>query len=252
MIKEERQSILLSLIQRDNFIKISDLSGQLNVTEMTVRRDLKELEKEGKLIRLHGGAKSIEQPADFPSELSHIEKKEIHWQEKRNVSKKIAEQIEDGETVFLGPGTTIEHVHDYIEAQDVRIITNSIFVFNKFKNDPNFELVLIGGTYKDKTGSFTGTIANDFISTIYVQKAFIGVNAISDGWTYNINEEEGLTQKLALEHAEKKYIVSDHYKFDKKDFYPFFPLEDIDYIITDEEISSDILQKYGQQVKIIF
>ena len=97
----------------------------------------------------------------------------------------MAAKIEDNDIIFLGTGTTTELVYDYLDVDNLKIITNSIFVFDKFKNDDHYDLILIGGNYRSLTGAFIGTIASDFIKNIYIQKAFIGVNALDENYLYN-------------------------------------------------------------------
>lgn len=205
MIKEERQQYLLDLLNRYTIVKVKDVVRELDIADMTVRRDFQELEDKGLLVRVHGGAKIIaDSKKQTLTELSHKEKQSIHLTEKLEVAQIIADNIKDNETIFLGPGTTIELVYDFLKVNHAKIITNSIHVFNKFKHDTRFELILIGGSYRNKTGAFVGTIANDFISSIHVSKSFIGVNGIDQSAIYTSNEDEGLTQKCALNIAEKK------------------------------------------------
>lgn len=251
MIKAERQKLIIELLNRDEIVKVSDITKKISVTDMTVRRDLQELEEKGLLIRVHGGAKSISEKKLTDTELSHLEKKDIHLNEKIEIAKLVADNIFEGDTVFLGSGTTLELVYDYLTISYAKIITNSIYVFNKFKDDAQFDLILIGGTYRPKTGAFVGTIANDFVSSIHVQKAFIGVNALEQDGIYNSNEDEGLTQSHILNSAQKKYIVADHSKFDKRDFYRFYNLSEVDFLLTDSAINEEKYKNYSFFTKII-
>lgn len=252
MIKEERQQYLLDLLSQYEFVKVKDVVRELKIADMTVRRDFQELEDKGLIIRVHGGAKIMgENKGKTLTELSHREKKNIHLTEKLEVAKIIAENILENETIFLGPGTTIELVYDFLKINHAKIITNSIHVFDKFKHDSRFELILIGGAYRSKTGAFVGTIANDFISSIHVSKSFIGVNGLDQTAIYTSNEDEGLTQKCALTIAEQKYIIADHHKLNKKDFYSFYSLENLDYLITDSKISKEDRKKFELELEIL-
>lgn len=230
---------------------MTDLVNELNVTDMTIRRDLQELEDENLLIRIHGGARKVETESSHVIELSHRQKREINIEQKQEIAQIIANNIQENETVFLGSGSTIEFVYDYLDLNQAKIITNSIYVFNQFKNDERYELLLTGGTYRSKTGSFTGTIANDFVSTINVEKSFIGVNALNNYSLYNANEDEGVIQRSILNNSREKYIVADFVKFDKLDFYQFYDLRDADYIITDSKLPQDTIEKYSKWVEII-
>lgn len=230
---------------------MTDLVNELNVTDMTIRRDLQELEDENLLIRIHGGARKVETESSHVIELSHRQKREINIEQKQEIAQIIANNIQENETVFLGSGSTIEFVYDYLDLNQAKIITNSIYVFNQFKNDERYELLLTGGTYRSKTGSFTGTIANDFVSTINVEKSFISVNALNNYSLYNANEDEGVIQRSILNNSREKYIVADFVKFDKLDFYQFYDLRDADYIITDSKLPQDTIEKYSKWVEII-
>lgn len=251
MIKEERHEIILNLLEQFNLMRVSELVKKLNVSDMTIRRDLQELEDKGQLIKVHGGArKMINDPVPF-LELSHIEKRNINPKSKSEIAQLIAENICDHETVFLGSGSTIELVYEYLDINFAKIVTNSIYVFDKFKYDDRFELILTGGTYRSKTGSFAGTITNDFVSSINVQKAFIGVNGIYNNSIFNANEDEGVVQRTVFNNANTKYIVADSLKFNKVDFYQFYDLKDIDYLITDSKLPLEQKEKYEKWVEIM-
>lgn len=250
-IKSERQNEILSLLEKNNVMKVSDFVDELNVTDMTIRRDLQELEDQNLLIRIHGGARKLDNGSIPFLELSHIEKRDIHPNEKNIIAQLIAEHINNHDTVFLGSGSTIELVYNYLTINYAKIITNSIHVFNQFKYDDRFELILTGGTYRSKTGSFAGTIANDFMKTIHVGKAFIGVNAINENRVFNANEDEGVIQRIVLNNSREKYLVADHHKLEHLDFYQFYDLKDANYLVTDNKLSSELKKKYSNWIQII-
>lgn len=253
LMKEKRHEIILELLKQDGVVKVSELVDILDVTEMTIRRDLKELENNKSLIRIHGGARKVEIELLTSSsmELSHRQKRDLYLNEKQQIARIIAENILENETVFLGSGTTIELVHDYLTINRAKIITNSIYVFDKFKYDDRFELILTGGSYRSKTGSFTGTIANDFLSTINVQKAFIGVNTINNYAVFNANEDEGVVQRTILNNAREKFIVANNNKFNKLDFYQFYDIREADYLITDNNLPQSLEEYYSEWVKVL-
>ena len=251
MTKSQRHDDILELLDQESTLKVNDLANELKVTDMTIRRDLQELEDKNLLIRVHGGARKVEKDSLSFLELSHRQKREINPDEKNEIAKLIARNINDHEIVFLGSGSTIELVYDYLDVNYAKILTNSIHIFNKFKYDDRFELILTGGSYRSKTGSFTGTIANDFMNTINVEKSFIGVNAINNQSIFNANEDEGVLQRIILNNTKKKYIVADHLKFDKLDFYKFYDLSNLDYLITDSKLSQELKEKYSKLIDII-
>lgn len=249
MIKAERFNKILSLVNSNGIVKVGELNSLLNVTEMTIRRDLLELEQQGKLKRVHGGA--TKNTFNEKLELSHLEKQTINISKKIEIAKKIANEIEENSIVFLGAGTTIELVPNYLTHSNLKVITNSLPVFNKLQSTFEYDLILIGGTYRERTGSFVGSIANKTLQSISVEKAFIGVNAIYDNVVTNYNEEEGLTQSIVLNNATDRYIVSDSTKLDKVDFYQFYDLNEANYLITDSSITEELLHKYSKYISIL-
>ncbi|CAM3595988.1 DeoR/GlpR family DNA-binding transcription regulator [Erysipelothrix urinaevulpis] len=253
-MKNKRQDLILKQIEKNKMVTVQDLSETYKVSEMTVRRDLIELEKQGLIKRLHGGASKITNNRKSElvySELSHDHKMSMNIELKHEIARKIAAQIENDELIFLGAGTTIELVSELIEEKTLKVITNSLALFMKLKAQKNKGLILIGGTFRERTSSFVGTLANESLENLRVHKAFIGVNAIDDDVIMNYNEEEGITQQKILNNATIKYIVADNTKLDQVDFYHFYNLSDCDYLITDSQTDQNVLKRYEKNIKVL-
>lgn len=249
ILREERSSKVLKLIEENNYVKVSEAAKLLGVTEMTIRRDLDLLEKDGLIDRIHGGAKKKE--AAGYTELSHIEKKTMNVALKKQVAQKAAKLIQENEAVFIGPGTTNEFIYDFIEVSSANIITNSISIFNRFQHDNRFDLVLIGGRLRERTGTFVGYLANNWIKDIKVQKAFIGTNGIKFDNITTADEEEMAIQKIILSNSQETYIVADHTKFGVEAFQVVTTVEEIQGIITDTSIPEEVESYYKDKCKII-
>lgn len=108
MLKRERLTRILQMVNEKGIVDTADIMEALAVSDMTVRRDLDELEKSGKLIRVRGGAQSLDYNIDF--ELSHLQKSTVQIEEKRDIARYAASLVQDHETIFLGPGTTLEKI----------------------------------------------------------------------------------------------------------------------------------------------
>lgn len=250
MLKEQRHQGILKLLQENTIIKVTELTEALDVSDMTIRRDLIELEEKGLLIRIHGGARANLEKLDL-LELSHTEKQKINMDQKIEVAKNIVKCIDDNDVIFMGPGTTIELVPELLTQKNLKIVTNSLPVFNQLYEKKDYEVILIGGTYRERTGAFVGGVANASIKAMKTAKAFIGVNGIYDSTITNSNEDEGLTQRLILENAIKKYIIADSSKFNVLDFYEFYDLNNITALITDSQISPADIEKYSQYTTVL-
>lgn len=264
MLKNERQRSILDLCEQYGVITVKFIQSQLDVSDMTIRRDLDELAEHHRLIRVHGGAQSIrsdeiatsercneETDARTIMELSHLEKKEISIEEKRYIARNAVEKIKTGDTIFLGSGTTIELMTNYINDEKLRIVTNSLPVFNFLEGKKSLELYLVGGLYRKTTGAFVGSIANEAIQKLSIEKAFVGVNGIINNQVSTFSIEEGKFQQLVLHNAKEKYLVADAHKFEHGDFYNFYDLDKIDGLFTDYTISSELKKQYQQYTNII-
>ena len=248
-MKEGRHRIILQELEHNGVVSVKKLKDMLDVTDMTIRRDLIDLEKQGLLIRVHGGAhKKVK---DSLGEAGHIEKNMLNIEEKRAIAKKAAKLIVSGDTVFISSGTTTELLADYLDGKSISLVTNSLPIFERFKDNQNLDLILIGGRFHAKSQTFVGQFANRLLKDIKVSKAFIGANGINGVNVTTSNEEEGNGNAIILDNAIEKYILADSSKFDNYSFYNFYQLTDIDALVTDDKISADLKSKYGQHTKIL-
>lgn len=151
MLKDERLLTIRNLVDHKGIVTVNEIGESLGVSTMTVRRDLEELAERNELVRIHGGAQSTHfKPL---TELSRNEKRSIHVNEKRKIAATIADIITSGDTIYIGPGTTNELIAQYLKKPDVRIITNSLPVFQSFQDRADyFSLKLIGGQLRERSG----------------------------------------------------------------------------------------------------
>jgi DeoR family transcriptional regulator, lactose phosphotransferase system repressor len=248
MLKKERLLKLTEIVNQEGIITVTDIVKQLNVSDMTIRRDLDELDKAGKILRIHGGAQSISYALD--QELSHTEKQEVQKEEKNAIAKLAASYVEDGDTIFLGPGTTIELLAGYLGDKKIRIITNSYPVFENLRQYDSADIILVGGDYRKNTRAFFGPIANETLKRLKFTKCFISSNGIHNEAISTYNMAEGETQNIALNNSRTKYLLVDNKKFNRDDFYIFYNLHDIDYLVTDDHVSPDLIAHYSQYVTL--
>lgn len=249
MLKRERLSRIQEMIAVKGIVTASEIMNALGVSDMTVRRDLDELEKNGKLIRIHGGAQALDYNIDY--ELSHLQKATVKVEEKLAIAKAAVEQISDHETVFLGPGTTIEMVAQLLKEREIRIVTPSLPAFEVLKDKYEDRLLLIGGYYRFNTKAFCGPLANQVAANMKFNKAFISCNGIADDSITTSSMEEGELQHIACSNAKTVYLLADGHKFNREDFYVYYHLHNIDKIITDDKVSEDILEHYRQFTSIL-
>lgn len=244
--KYERLDEIARRVNEKGTIRITDIVEDLNISDMTVRRDLVELEEQGVLTKIHGGARS--NPAFQYKEMSHHEKHTQKSKEKFEIAKKAADLIEEGNTIFLGLGTTVEMLAKEINNERLSVVTNCLPVFQilQHKQSETFSVYLIGGAQRKLTESFVGEMANTLLETMRFSKIFFSANGIKGNEVMTSSYEEAYTQKIAIAHSNEKYILADDSKLGKEDFVSFCDLKDLTAIVTntlnEEQLST--LQRY--------
>ncbi|KRM54561.1 bacterial regulatory s, deor family protein [Lacticaseibacillus sharpeae JCM 1186 = DSM 20505] len=252
VLKRQRLLTIRNLVDRKGIVTVNEIGAELNVSTMTVRRDLAELAENHAVIRVHGGAQSPKLAQKQDQELSRLEKRDLRVEEKRQIASQAAQLIEAGDTIFIGPGTTNEFIADYLTLPELRVVTNSLPVFDSFKSKADrYELCLVGGTYRERSGAFIGNLANEMLEHLRTTKAFVSANGVCDSIVSNANADEGQIQRLALNNSRKRYILADHTKLDTEDFYGFYSLDDVDGLITDKGIDEDQRNDYQKLTRII-
>lgn len=248
MLKKERHEKIIKAVNSKGIITTQELMQILEVSDMTIRRDLEELNTSGKLIRIHGGAQSVTYSIDI--ELSHTQKQVIHMEEKLAIARYAANLIKDHDTIYLGPGTTIELMASMIRSKPDFILTNSLPVFETLKDRFEKQLILCGGTYRNHTGCFVGTITNEQLGQFNLNAAFISCNGISNENISTSSLEEGKAQAIALKHSRQRYLLADHSKFNRQDLYNYYSLYNIDEAISDPSLSEELAERYSIYTKI--
>ncbi len=252
VLKRQRLLTIRNLVDRKGIITVNEIGAELNVSTMTVRRDLAELAEKNAVIRVHGGAQSPRLAQNQDQELSRLEKRDLHVDEKRQIAAIAASLVDPGDTIFIGPGTTNEFIADYLTQSELRLVTNSLPVFESFKSKADrYELCFVGGTYRERSGAFIGNLAIETLDKLRMTKAFVSANGVCDSTVSNANADEGQIQRLALNNARHRYILADHTKLDTEDFYGFYNLADVDGLVTDEGIEDDQLSDYGKLTHVI-
>lgn len=237
------------MIESAGQVSVGEIMDALSVSDMTVRRDLIDLSQKGLLIRTHGGARTAV-TAESGYERSHAEKKSLHEEEKKQIAKSASARVNDGETVFLGPGTTLELLAYSIREKSIRVVTNSLPVFEILNHSSSVDLILTGGEYRSITGAFVGSIAVRALENMRFSKTFVSSNGIADNAVYTYSEAEGEIQKAALNSASERFLVADSSKFNNYDFYEFYKLSDIDCIITDSGIDDAALAELSEKCAV--
>ena len=158
-------------------------------------------------------------------------------EEKLQIARRAVELIEEGSTIFLGTGTTVEQMASMLPAFRLRIVTNSLSVFNLLEAREDCDLCLVGGMYRRRTAAFVGPMAEDTLRALGIDAAYIGANGILDGDVSTSNMDEGRIQQLAFSKADSRYLIADSSKIGKRDFYTFCRLDSLDAVVCEPGIA---------------
>jgi DeoR/GlpR family transcriptional regulator of sugar metabolism len=246
MLIEERQNYILKQINLYNKVHTADLCTQLNVSLDTIRRDLAELEKSGKLVKVHGGAisKSFHYPFQQPAVYAREKKKDI--------AKKALELIEDGMILLAGGGTVMLELARMIpENLKGTLFTVSPLVALEVAQRSTVEVILIGGQLSRNSYICTGSFVIRQLSEIRVDLCFLGTNGISlnEGVT-DLDWEVVQVKKEMIKSAKKLAVLSIAEKLGSLQNLSVCSLNDVDYLITELNPDDPKLSKYAKIFKV--
>ena len=251
MFALERQKKILELLSVEGAVTVSNLSSVLSVTEETVRRDLEKLEKQEALRRTHGGAVPIDETTH---ELSLEKRKSTNIEAKQALAKIAVDHIVSGDTIFLDASTTTFFIaRELKKSKNITVITNSLRVVAELSCNPEIKTIAVGGVVSDNQ-SFVGSLAEKSIEDNYVaSKMFFSSKGFTaEAGILESNDKEcGIKQKM-LRNSGIRYYLCDSSKIGRIGFVKLASFEEIDYIITEAELSDDIMTRLDDyNVKII-
>ncbi|WP_302757480.1 DeoR/GlpR family DNA-binding transcription regulator [Ligilactobacillus salivarius] len=232
MIPFERQEKILDVLRENNLVKIDELLKYLDGVSMsTLRRDIKELEKSGKVESVYGGAVRYISDVD---ELPISKKSLINQKGKEKIATIASNLIVQGDSIYVDSGSNGTFLIEKIIEKSVTIYTTNTSILEHNFTDMKAKIIMIGGEYNPVTSSLTGPITEEVIRNLYFDKAFIGVNGvdINNGVT-TPNLTEALKKRLIKSHSKKTYLLCDSSKFGVTANVRAFDIEDCT-IISDK------------------
>ncbi|MDP4085294.1 MAG: DeoR/GlpR family DNA-binding transcription regulator [Bacillota bacterium] len=249
MLPLERQKWIENKVLTIGKVDIEELSETLQVSAMTIRRDLSELEKEGKAIRTHGGAIS---PSFLIQETPYSSKESQNISEKKAIARKAVTLIPEHSTIILDSGTTtLEVAKLLVDRDDITIITNDIKIAVELL-ESKVKVIVTGGELQRGVGGLYGPLTQGVLKNIHVDIFFLGAHAISlkEGIT-SPTFEKSLIKKLMIEAAESTWLLADSQKFKKKAFSLVCEISSLEGIITDSGLEIEKRRKYEEQVPLL-
>lgn len=237
-----RKKIILDILNAENKVEVTKLVDKLEVSEVTVRRDLSILEKQGLLAKTYGGAVKLEQTL---LETIHKDKARKMSREKEAIGKYAAELVKRGDVIFLDTGTTTTQIAKNLKSRtNITVVTNSLLVLSELRASRNLNIILLGGNYRVGSFDLSGPLAERSIETFRADKAFLGTDGIStDGGVTSADIYTARVTELMCRLATEVIIVTDHTKIGKNSFSKYADIKDIHKLITNKNANEVYLEK---------
>lgn len=246
MLAEERRRRILEIIERTGLVSVDALAHQFGVSEMTIRRDLRMLESDGLLRRVHGGATSSRGRSYEPPFLLRAG---THTEIKARIGAVAASMIRDGESVALDVGTTTLEIARHLKGKkNLTIITPSLHIANVLASQPAIRLILTGGILRPGELSLIGHLAERAFREFYVDKLFLGIGGISlEAGLTEFNLEDAQVKKAMLGSAKECIVVADASKLGNIAFASVAPLSVIHKLITDSRADPEFVARLREE-----
>lgn len=249
MLAEQRQSHILELIRRDGAVRVSELVESLDVSDMTVRRDLSVLADNGLVQKVHGGATLVADSAVF--EPSFAAKSTLERSAKREIAHAAAKLIEPGTAIGMSAGTTTHAVAaELLDVPGITVVTNSFHIADLlYQHGRDDQTVLLTGGVRTPSDAYVGPIAVAALRSIHVDLVFMGVHGM-DGetgfTTPNLLEAE--TNRALVNSGRRLIVVADHTKWGEIGISSIARLDEADIVISDLGLCTDGVAVLQQSV----
>ncbi|MGH1649241.1 DeoR/GlpR family DNA-binding transcription regulator [Enterococcus gilvus] len=232
-----REEEILAIVSKKKKIEVNELSERLNVSKVTIRKDLDKLESRGLLHRQHGYA-LLNNMDDINYRLAQ------NYDLKRKIALEASKIVTDGEVIMIESGSTCALLAEELafNRNDITIITNSCFIASYVRKAETVKVILIGGEYQKESQVNVGPLVKQVINEFYVDKLFVGIDGFDKrrGFTGSDITRCDTTRMLATA-AEQTIVLTDSSKFSQNGVVSEFAFSEISQVFTDGKIEKEAL-----------
>ena len=246
----KRQKLILEMVKVNGEVRTKELAEKFDVSLMTIRRDLKELEKTGEILLVHGGAVYKENSlVEHPMSVKELE----YVNQKRLIGQYGSRIMKPGSSVFMETGTaTLAAAKEIFHKKDCTFYTNSLLVLNSLSKYEEINLYAVPGKYRDLSKGFIGVQTIDYIRNLNFDYCLIGTEGISvEAGVTLIDENDAGTKKAIMKQSKCKILLTHSGKFGKVFLHKIGEVSDFDFIITDDHINKKIYNQINKMTNII-
>lgn len=249
----ERHVSILDILQLQGSVSVTDLAERLEVSEVTIRKDLTTLERQNKLYRTHGKAIPI---SPYIGD-RHINEKEKQFVlEKRAIGKQAASLVREHDSILVASGTTILYMaKELADCKNLTIISASVSVSSMLSQNKDVDVVQLGGLVRESSVSVVGSFAEEMLHYFNCNLLFMGADGVDlEFGVTTTNMMEANLNRMMMGAAQQTVLLADSSKFGKKGFSKICDCEKIDRIITDDKIPQiylESLQDLGIELTVV-
>lgn len=256
LLAEQRRALILDEVRRRGGVRVNELTRKLGVSDMTVRRDLDALARQGVVEKVHGGAVPVVEASTH--EPGFEAKSGLELSAKEDIARAAAAMVAPGTAIALSGGTTTYALaHQLLDVPDLTVVTNSVRVADVFhaaqrtsgQRQGAATVVLTGGV-RTPSDSLVGPVADQAIAALHFDVLFLGVHGISvEAGLSTPNLAEAETNRRLVQSARRVVVVADHTKWGTVGLSSFAALEQIDTLVTDDGLPAGARAEISEHLR---
>jgi DeoR/GlpR family transcriptional regulator of sugar metabolism len=248
MFSAERRQLILEMVDNNGAAAVKELARAVKASEVTIRRDLRELEAAGLLSRQHGGALAADASRWFNYEQSYSEKSHVAAEEKAAIADLAAGLVLDGDAIGLGPGTTTQALaRRLLWCKELTVMTNSLLVAQTMARSSGVDVVMTGGTLRGSILALVGSEAERSLTSTRIRRAFLSGNGLSfDRGLSTPNALVAGVDKALVGAAEEVVVLVDHTKVGVDTMVQTVPVSRMTHLVTDDQVPPALLDRFRE------
>ena len=235
----QRQDVIIEHVINVGSAKIEDLSALLNVSAMTVHRDLDDLDARG-IVRKSRGIVTAVATSLFEANPEYRQRQQV--QEKKAIAQSAFELVESGQAIILDDSTTGVHLAELLpQKQPLTVITHFQKTINVLIPHPTISLISLGGQHSQWSNAFMGSLTINSLKSLRADVLFMSTPAVIDDYCFHQHNEAALIKEAMFESASKRYLLVDNSKFKETALHRNIALKDFDAVIVDPGLNTETI-----------
>lgn len=237
MKRDDRRQAIMDLLVEQRMVDLDDLADRFAVSKTTIHRDLDDLEQAGMLRKVRGGA-TIEAGNQFESDFRFRQQQE--GEAKRRMAEAALELVEPGMTVMINDGSMASILGEMlVSKRPLTVITNNASIIDSLKVESGINLIAVGGSYSSKFNGFFGVVAEQVLTRLSADIAFISTPAVSGSRVYHMDDDVIRSKRAMIASAARRCLLVNHQRFNHTALHVLADVAEFEIVITDQEPPAD-------------